>query len=206
VANEKIKEWANETPGKLVIGLDGYSGVGKTTLLNHLTALNPDILAVNRDDFLFSRQSTNEKLSETEDRSVIWELQVTDDEKMGKLVAVFRDSASGIHKVNTYNPISGEIDIPKQYDLSKKIMVVEGVFMFHSKLPMSNFWDKKIYLDGDIEKIDERRVKREKEKWGDKYFPETHPDSHLRAIKIALQRYFETYKPLEQADLVLKID
>lgn len=44
--NEAINLWA-KCGDKLVIAIDGYTGVGKTTLLNNLVNLNPDIIAVN---------------------------------------------------------------------------------------------------------------------------------------------------------------
>jgi len=204
-ANEKIKEWAKETSNKLVIGLDGYTGVGKTTLLNNLVAINPDILTVNRDDFLFTRTEVREKLAKAEDKSVIFELEITNDQKLIGLVNAFKNNAGEIYEIEVFNPISGETDTKKIFDLSKKIMIVEGVFMFHPKLPMSKLWDKKIYLEGHIAKIDERRIKREKEKWGDKYFPETHPDSNFRNVITGLKRYFELYKPSLEADLVIKV-
>jgi len=91
IANEKIKEWAKDVP-KLVIGLDGYTGVGKTTLLNNLIATNPEILAVNRDDFLFTRPVVKEKLAKAEDKSVVFELEITNDQKLIDLVNAFRPS------------------------------------------------------------------------------------------------------------------
>ncbi|MEK7635241.1 MAG: hypothetical protein AAB446_02320 [Patescibacteria group bacterium] len=205
IANEKIKEWAKDM-SKLVIGLDGYTGVGKTTLLNNLIALNPEIVAVNRDDFLFTRAEVKEKLAKAEDKSVVFELEITNDQKLIDLVDAFRNNNDGTYEIDAFGPTSGETDIKKTFDLSKKIMIVEGVFMFHPKLPMSKLWNKRIYLEGDIAKIDERRIKREKEKWGDKYFPETHPDSNFRNLIIGLKRYFKLYKPKEKADLVLTVD
>ncbi|MBI3442394.1 MAG: hypothetical protein HY007_01350 [Candidatus Sungbacteria bacterium] len=94
--------------------------------------------------------------------------------------------------------------ISRTFDLSKRIMVIEGVFMFHPQL-LNDLWDKQIYLTGDIDKIDARRIKREQEKWGSDYFPETHPDSYFRQVTIALQRYIQQYKPEKVADLVLRV-
>lgn len=203
-ANEAIKNWS-KGQDKLVVAVDGYTGIGKTTLLNNLATLNPDILLVNRDDFQIPRTKFEKIYKNVEDRSKIFELEMNDGAKIRKLVNTFRNS-SDPYKFKAYDGVTGKVDIPKVLDFSKKIMVVEGVFMFHPKLPTYDLWDKKIYLEGDIPKIDERRIKREKERWGKDYFPEDHPDSYFRQVIIALKRYIELYKPQEAADLVLRVD
>lgn len=174
-ANEKIKEWA-EGREKLVVAIDGYTGVGKTTLLENLVKLNSDIVPMHMDDFFVDSQTFHEnwdRAKEAGDASKAFELEQYDLGKIKKVVA----------------------------DFSGKILVVDGVFMLHERV--KNLWDKVIYLDGDMEKIDQRRVAREKARWGEKYFPETHPDSQFRQVIIALKRYRQEYEPEEQADLVL---
>ena len=205
-ANAAIINWA-KGPDKLVVAIDGYTGVGKTTLLNSLTKLNPDILPINRDDFQIPRSKFEKlyKKVKDRDRSVIFELKMNDGLKLQKLVETYRKSNKP-YKMKAYDGSSGKIIIPKMFDFSKKIMVIEGVFMLHPELPVNKLWDKRIYLEGNIDKIDERRVKREKERWDKDYFPETHPDSYFRQVIIALKRYIETYKPENMADLVLHID
>ena len=202
-ANSVISEWSKDI-SKLVIAIDGWTGVGKTSLLAQLAVLNRDILPVNRDDFLLSRATVQDLLSKASEKSKVFELEVCDNKEVEKLIVAFRADEKLFH-ANVFDPISGEVTIPKDFETSKKILVIEGVFMFHPKL-LNHLWDKRIYLEGDVVQIDERRVKREKEKWGKDYFPETHPDSYFRLVTIALKRYIELHKPEKIADLVLRVD
>ncbi len=199
-ANEKIKEWV-KGKDKLVVAIDGYTGVGKTTLLNNLVKLNHDILPVHWDDFLMSDKEFEEKLKKDPERAKICKSSHTDHAKIEKLITIFRISNEP-YCTNIFNPDTKEMDTPIEYDFSKKILIIDGVFMFHPKL-LDHLWDKRIYLDGNINDIDRRRVVREKARWGDKYFSETHPDSLFRKLTIALKQYRKEYLPEQQADLVL---
>lgn len=203
--NKNIKKWMKERNG-IVIAIDGYTGVGKTTLLNELAKLNPDILSVHRDDFMLSRKKVARKLTKAEDKSKVWEFKACDNRKLKKLICTFKKGKQSSYAVDTYDCISGEVTIRKVFDFTKKIMVIEGVFMFHPKFPLNALWDKRIYLKGDLTKIDKRRIKREKKRWGKNYFPETHPDSYLRQVTIGLKRYITTCKPEKIADVVLNAD
>lgn len=199
-ADRKIREWVIGK-NKLVIGIDGYAGVGKTTLLDNLVKLNSDIVPVHWDDFIMSNKEFEHKLRNDPERAKVCETSHTDHDRIEKAITDFRNQ-NGIYKTKIFNPHTGEVDTPIEYDFSKKILVVDGVFMFHPKL-LDYLWDKRIYIDGDTEEIDRRRVAREKARWGDKYFPETHPDSLFRKLTIALKQYRSEFKPKEKADLVL---
>ena len=200
--NSQIKLWSKDQP-KLIIAIDGYTGIGKTTLLKNLCSINKDILAVHRDDFLISRNKLRTLLKKAKDKSKVFELNICDDKKIEKLIKAFQ-KGRGFYATKIYNSKSGKIDIIKTYDLSKKIMVVEGVFLFHPKL-LNHLWNKRIYLMGDIRKIDKQRVLREKKRWGKDYFPETHPDSYFRQVTIAFKRYQKRYRPDKKAYLIVKI-
>ena len=200
--NEKLEEWSKDKL-KLIVAIDGYTGVGKTTLLDNLVKLNPDILPVNRDDFQISRIKFKKLYKSAKDRTQIFELEMNDSGKLKKLIQTFRKSNKH-YRIKVYDGVTGKITIPKTFDLSKRVMVIEGIFMFHPKL-LNKFLDKRVYLKGDIKQIDKRRIAREKKRWGKDYFPETHPNSYFRQVIIALKRYRKVYHPDKQADLVLHI-
>ena len=200
--NSQIKLWSKTKP-KLIIAIDGYTGVGKTTLLKNLHSINKDILVVHRDDFLIPRNKLQALLKKAKDKSKVFELEICDNKKIEKLITAFQKGEK-IYTTKIYNSKNGKIDTPKTYNLSKKIMVIEGVFMFHPKL-LNRLWNKRIYLMGDIRKIDKQRVLREKKRWGKDYFPETHPDSYFRQVTIAFKRYQKRYRPDKKAYLIVKI-
>lgn len=202
VIHSKILQWS-EGRNKLVIAIDGYTGVGKTTILNALVQLNSDILPVHMDDFILPPAEFKKILTDSTDRSTAFELHRNDYAKVENLVNTFRATNEEVALLVS-NPESGAIDVSKLLDCSKAIMIIEGVFMFHPKL-LNHLWDKRIYLDGDTGIIDARRIEREKQRWGEKYFPETHPDSFFGQVIIALKRYRKEYNPEGVADIVLQI-
>ncbi len=156
-----------------------------------------------RDDFIKPRKIIEALLKNTDDKSKIMELEWCDNEKIRDLVSKFKEG-NETYTVNTFNSDTGDVDIEKTYILSKKIMVIEGIFLFHPKL-IDDIFDLRIFLEGDNEAADERRRNREKKRWGDKYFLDTYPDSYFRLVKIAFDRYYKLYKPQQRADLVIKI-
>lgn len=179
--NAKLREWSSGKD-KLVAAIDGYTGVGKTTLLENLAKINPEILPAHTDDFFVDSQTFHEN----------WDR------------AKAAGDASRAFKLEQYdlNAIRNFVEDFRRDKDARKILVIEGVFMLHDRI--RNLWDKTIYLNGDEAEIDKRRVAREKARWGEKYRPETDPDSQFRQVIIALKRYGEQYKPEDQADLVLK--
>lgn len=203
-ANKAIVGWFNGKD-KLIVAIDGYAGIGKTTLLDNLAKINHDIIAVNWDDFMFPRDILKKKLAKAKDRSKVFELEVGDDKKLQNLINSYK-TTNRLYKMDAYDGSTGKVNVPRSFDFSKKIMVIEGVFMFHPELLRNRFWNKRIYLEGDYKKISERRIKREKKRWGKNYIPETHPDSYFRQVVIALNRYIKLHGPEKIADLVLRVD
>ena len=182
--SENIRKWLKEKNG-LVVGIDGYSGVGKTTLLRHLAKKDNFIQPVFMDDFVSTVNTKELLLPQIEVNSPKLDLQWAPLDGLKKLRKVIADF--------------------KLRELGNKALVVEGIFLFHPNV-LNDVWDKRIYLDISKEKADTRRIIREKERWGEKYFPETHPDSFARLFKIAHKRYEELYQPKKHSDLIIQMN
>ncbi len=132
-ADEKIRVWARETP-KLIVAVDGYTGVGKTTLINELQKFNPNIVHVCQDDFLISVEPF---------------VPGTHDEiEIANIIEAFK-SGKKYYQTKIFNPDTIQADISKKYDLDKNILIIDGVFMFNPNR-LNHLWDKRIYLDGNV--------------------------------------------------------
>lgn len=104
----------------------------------------------------------------------------------------------------TYDFDKNDFGPEKPFDLSRKVLVVEGAFLFHPEHTVSNLWDKRIYLNADPSHADKKRIGREKKKWGKEYLPEDHQDNWTRYFKEAYKRYVKRHKPEKKADVTFK--
>jgi len=201
--NSTIQSWSKENP-RLIVALDGYTGVGKTTISNEIEKINSNILVIHQDDFLISKLDLENLLKAAIDKSEVFELKNIDYRNLESVLAKYK-AGEMVCKIKVFNSKTGCADIDKVYDLSKNVVLVEGIFMFHPD-GINRIWDRRIYLDGNIEEINRRRVQREKTRWGKDYFPEDHPDSYLGQVIVALNRYIKKYRPEKLADIVFNID
>lgn len=199
-ANLAMSEWSRQMD-KLVVGIDGYPGVGKSTLASELLKINHNILLVERDDFSIERSVFEAMLAKAEDRTQSFEFDMTDLPRLRQFILAYKTNDNQQTNVG-YNRVTGKLDVQKTYDFSKSILLVEGVFLFHAELT-DDLFDRRIFLQGNLEQVAKRRVAREKARWGEEYFPEDHPDSYFRLAIQAFDRYVATQHPKQRADLVL---
>lgn len=198
-----IKKWLPDRK-KIVIAIDGYSGSGKTTVLEYLARINSDVLPLFLDDFIEHWSRRKEMMSQTEDKSRVFELKWYRYREIEELILKFREQKEGFYRAIVYDYERNDYGPVKEFDFSKRVLVVEGIFLFHPKHKISRMWDKKIYLDVSLEKGNQRRIQRETERWKERYIPETHPDSYVSFFKQAYTRYLEKYKVENKADVVIK--
>lgn len=202
--NKKIKSWLDDH-AKLVVAIDGYAGSGKTTVADFIAKENPDALVVHLDDFIYHWKDRKRMIDQAKDKSKVFEYSWYRYDNLEKLIKAFKTKKKGSIKLKTYDYDKNEFGPLKSFDLSKKILAIDGIFLFHPKHKISKEWDKTIYLDVDFAKADKKRIAREKKKWDKNYVPENHPDNWTRYFKEAYWRYMKEYKPQNNRDLTFKV-
>ena len=201
---EKIEVWSKDH-AKLIVAIDGCAGSGKTTVTNLIAKQNHNILIVHLDDFIRHWRKRKQSIKNSKDKSAVCEYNWYRYNDLEKLIIEFKKRNEGCITYKTYDYDKNDFGSDGLIDLSKKIMIVEGIFLFHPKHAINKLWNKTIYLDIDLAEADKRRLAREKEKWGNDYITEDHPDNWIQYYKQAYRRYIEEQKPQENRDLVIKI-
>ena len=144
-------------------------------------------------------------INEVKDKSQVFEYNWYRYDDLERLIREFKTKNKGVIKFKIYNYDKNDFGPKKPFDLSKKILVIEGIFLFHPEHKINKLWNKTVYLDVDFAKADKIRIAREKKKWGKDYIPENHPDNWVKYFRIAYKRYVEKYRPKIKADCVFNI-
>lgn len=204
--NGKIKDWA-QRHDRLVVAIDGYAGSGKTSVANYIAKLNPDCLVVHLDDFIKHWRVRKRMMDTAKDRSKVFEHRWYRYDAIERLVKRFMRAGTGHIRLKVYDFEKNEFATSYQtFYLSKNILVIDGIFLFHPRHKRNALWQKRIFLKTDLKKADERRIAQGKKRWGKGYVPENHPDSYIRYFQVAYKRYLDRYKPEQKADLVIDVD
>lgn len=198
--NENIKVWENDH-AKLVVAIDGYAGSGKTSIANFIGTQNSDALIVHLDDFIKPVNERIELMNKAKDKSKVFEFEWYRYEALEKLIVNFKTGMKKEYSEKIYSFETNTLN-PHTFDLSKRTLIIEGVFLFRPSHAISKMFDKKIYLNTNQTEADTRRIEREMKKWGKDYLPETHPDNWTRYFKEAYLRYSQINKPEALADVV----
>ena len=200
--SEKIKTWSKGRD-KLVIAIDGYAGSGKTTIAGLIAKQNHDVLTVHEDDFIRHWKQRKRMIERNKDKSKVFAFHWYRYDDLKTLVCRFKTKNKGSMKIKTYNYEKNDFGPKKLFDLSKKILVIEGVFLLHPKNKIIGLFDKTIYLESDFAKADKKRIMREKKRWGKNYVPETHPDNWAKYFKKAYGEYAKKYRVQSNRDMVI---
>ncbi len=166
---------------RLIIGIDGKAGSGKTTLANTLFDIY-GVSIIKADDFFVPIcQKTKERESEIGGN--------IDYKRMKK--EVFDNITKSVLSYRQFSCQTQQLLTPKTVDLSK-ITVIEGSYSSH---PYFNYkYDISVFCDID-EKTQKERIKNRNGDFSKRFFEEFIPKENL---------FFEKYSTKENADIVIE--
>ena len=200
--NKQIKIW-QKNHSRLIVAIDGYSGSGKTTISDEIGKQNKDVLIMHLDAFIKHWKDRKKMIENTKTKSKVFEYNWYRYDELEKLIKAFKGGKESI-KIKTYNYNKNDFNSGEVFNLNKKILVIDGIFLLHPKHEINKLWDKRIYLDIDFKEADKRRQIREKKLFKDKYLPESSKDNWIRYFKVAYRRYVKKYNMKAIADIVIK--
>lgn len=195
IINRKIRRWAGQNR-KFIVVIDGYTGSGKTSVANQIARLNHDCLVIHLDDFIKHWKARKQMMDTAQDRSRVFEYKWYRYDALERLVSAFLNGKRKHIYLKLYDFDKNEFTAPRAFDLSKNILVIEGVFLLHPRHKRNSLWRKRVFLRVDLERAE----------GGKAYLPEDHPGSYMRDFRIAYMRYLNRYKPEQRADLVIDVD
>lgn len=199
--NNYITKWQREK-NRLIVAIDGYSGSGKTTVLNCLVRQNPSVLAVHLDEFIMHWKVRKQMMDSAQDRSSVFEYKWYRYQELINLLRAFKRNRKQSMAFRMYDFERNDFGDTKVFDLFKPVLAIEGILLFHPRLAISQLLDKRVYLAVDFAKADRRRIAREKEQLGRRYVRENHPDSYVLPFKVAYRRYVRQFNPAGIGDVV----
>lgn len=198
-----LRVWKKDH-ARLIVAIDGYAGAGKTTIAKHIADCDADVLSIHLDDFIRHWRDRKRMMGSTKDKPGVFEYHWYRYGDLEKLMRAFLRGKKSI-SITTYNFETNDF-LPKQtIDLTKKVLVIDGIFLLHPAHRMNKLFHKTIYLDADHAVADKRRIAREKKRWGKNFVHDDHPDNWVNYFKTAYRRYIKKYKPGTRADLVCEV-
>lgn len=202
--NSQIQKWLTGDQ-KLVVAIDGYAGSGKTTIAQNLSKINKNIEVVHLDDFINHWKVRKRMMGLVMDKSKVFEYQWYRLKDLEKLIRVFKKSVKGKSSHKIYNFDTNDFHKKEMsYDLSKKILVIDGIFLLHPGYKINKLIDKTVYIYSNPLKADKQRIAREKKRFGKNYLSEDNPDNWIKYFKIAYRNYLKKYNPHKNADFLIK--
>lgn len=200
---QEIRVW-KKNHAKLIVAIDGYAGSGKTTVGNFIAKHDKDVISIHLDDFINHWRKRKQMIEEARDKSKVFEYNWYRYDDLERLIKAFLEGKKSI-KLKIYNYDKNDFGPKKVFDLSKKVLVIDGIFLFHPDHAITKYVHKNIYLDIDFVKADKKRIAREKKKFGTNYLPDDHVDNWVRYFKLAYQRYIDQYNPKKKAQIRFKV-
>jgi len=182
-----IKRWTKDGK-KIVIGIEGNSGAGKTTLSFCLNKIFPDSCRLSMDLFIKRNKKTRSEKDLDYFSNDFFDIKMAE-----SYIKKFRDSKMG-DVVNFI--IKGK---KFEVDLHKQILFLDGIFFFNNSIGVSHL-DKNILLVLEKKELVKRRLSRSK-KHGIEY-----NDIMAKKLDIAWCKYYSKHKPNKKSDVTLHLE
>ena len=115
------------------MAIDGYAGAGKTTVADFIAKQNPNVLIIHLDDFIQHWKKRKQMIDKAKDKSKAFEYNWYRYEDLEKLIKEFKVKNKGYLKLQIYDFDKNNFGPKKSFDLSKKILIIDGIFLFHPK-------------------------------------------------------------------------
>ncbi|MCV2394023.1 uridine kinase [Actinotalea sp. M2MS4P-6] len=148
-------------PGRLLLGVDGVDGVGKTTvaeaLADSLRAAGRDVLRVSLDDFL---QPAERRYARGRDSATGYYLDSVDLAAfLDAVVRPLRDDEPRIRTAVFDHRTDTPVDVPPVWVPEDAVIVVDGMFLHRREL--AALWDVSVFLDAPFEVTVARTAQRD---------------------------------------------
>jgi len=202
--NKKLQQWSLEQ-SRLIVAIDGCAGSGKTTIADFIAKQNKEVTVIHLDDFIKHWQDRKEMIEIAPDKTAVFRKNWYRYYDLINILQLFKNKQLEVAKFYPYDYDKNDFGAIKILELNKKILIVEGVFLFQPEVEINSYWDKTIYLDIDLSKATDRVIDREKKKWGKDYLPLNHPDNWFKYYEEAYLQYLKDCRPQEKCDFVLKL-
>ncbi|MGE5540922.1 MAG: uridine kinase family protein [Bacillota bacterium] len=200
-----ITQW-RQNP-RAIIGIEGYSGAGKTTLVDQFASVDASILPIHLDDFIRPWSEREKLLIQPHvNQSEVFQTKWYQYDLLYKLLDTYKKGAHSTFTATLYDFNTHTLSRTCIFDLTKDMILLEGIFLFQHKLALNSKIDKRVFLKIDHSIGDARRINRERERWGNDYLGEDHPDSYVHIYKKAYAEYLLAENPERQADLVISVN
>lgn len=202
--NQALDSW-KQPDRKTVVGLEGYSAAGKTTLLEQLTTTNyrDDVVLISLDSFLNPEVLKWLTAGTAEFNLDVRKSNWYEIEPLINLVKKYHNSNDTITET-IRSPRSSRTQIEQAFDLSRPVLLLEGTML--QRQPLDQLIDRLIYLDVPADVAFQRRTARIRQKAQQPEKILIEHETWARTFDIIYQEYIRTCQPKERADLVLKSD
>lgn len=201
--NKLIKKWEKEYPNKkLIVGIDGNSGTGKSSIATGVAKKNKNLLLVHLDDFLKPAKERKEILQKAKYKPGVYQKNWYDLKDFKNLIKLLNNPGRKRilelkHHTQTPQKIKN-----KKYNLTKKIALVEGAFLHNTEM-YGKIFDKIIFIELPQKVLNQRRIKRFKIR-----FPQGDQEKAKRISRyfdVAWKSYLKKYNPKKKSDVIIKI-